>query len=122
MNREQRRHPESAKVDVLDEVFNKPATLTEVVQVARGVVQDEIENYARSASHLQVSISLQIEVLKSILIKKGIMTEEEFKDLYLREAEEFNKRQMEMLNASEDTSGVTSMSSGNVSLEVSKEE
>lgn len=113
MNREQRRNLDIRKEGVL----NTPATLTEVVQVAMGVAQEEIENYARSTSPLQVSVSLQIEVLKSILVKKGVMTEEEFKELYLKEAEDFNKRQMEVVN-----NGVTSMSSGNVSLEVNKEE
>lgn len=127
MNRKERRQNNKFNAN---EVLNKPCTLTEVVQVSRGVVQDELDNYARRTSPLQVSMSLQIEILKSLVIKSGLITEEEFKKIYIEKAEEFNQRQKEMLGdmfegddnieEEEEIPGVTGMNSNVVSLDVTK--
>lgn len=120
MNRENRRKhglPKMSKEDIL----NAPCTLTEVVQVARGVVQDEIDNYVRRTSPVQVSLSLQVEILKSIVIGSGLITEEKFRELYMEKAEEFNHRQKEMLEKVEDPEVATKMVSDSVSIDISEE-
>lgn len=120
MNRENRRKhglPKMSKEDIL----NTPCTLTEVVQVSRGVVQDEIDNYVRRTSPVQVSLSIQVEILKSIVIGSGLITEEEFKKLYMEKAEDFNRRQKEMLEKVEESKVATEMASDSVSIDISRE-
>lgn len=75
-----------------------PCTITEAVQISRGVAEDVLTEYTRQHSPLQVAMSLQIEILKDIVIKSGLVTEEDFRTLYTEKAEEFNRLQKEALD------------------------
>lgn len=90
MNREMRRNKsESGALKYL----NTPCTITEATQISRGVAEDVVAEYASQVGHVQVSTSLQLEVIKEILINAGITTEEEIKEKYILRAEEFNRMQ-----------------------------
>lgn len=77
--------------------LNTPVTITEAVQIARGVAEDVISDYSKHTQPVQVAISLQIELLKKIIFEAGLITEEEFKEMYIAEAADFTKMQQEML-------------------------
>ena len=99
--------------------LNTPCTIVEATQIARGVAEDVVSEYQSRAGHLQVSLSLQVELLKEIVIGSGMITEEEFKARYIKKAEEFNemqKKAMEMYNSPEQSS--QEETSPNMSLSV----
>lgn len=81
------------KLKDAQDMLNKPCTITEAAQIASGVVSDAMANFNNKSRSLQVAISLQIEILKSIVIESGLITEEEFRSRYMHEVEEFNKMQ-----------------------------
>lgn len=94
MNREQRRKAGINGDKLVSKgQLNSPCTITEAVQIARGVAEDVITDYNHQQSHLQIAISLQIEILKDVVIKSGLITEEDFRRMYNEKAEEFNKMQ-----------------------------
>lgn len=99
MNREQRRSMDKQGGEL--KYLQSPCTITEAVQIARGVAEDVVSDYANHSRHLQVALSLQVEILKSIVIKAGLITEDEFKEEYIKQAEEFNKMQEEAFKESE---------------------
>lgn len=78
------------KVDAL----NTPCTILEAIQFAQGVVDDKLTEYKASTVPLTVSHTLHIEVMKEILISKGLVTEEEFKDLYMKAAEKYQAEKL----------------------------
>lgn len=82
--------------------LQSPCSITEAVQIARGVAEDVLTDYHNRTSHLQVAISLQIELLKELLIKSGIIDEDELKTLYIQKAEEFNAMQQEAMAENEE--------------------
>lgn len=94
MNREQRRNMEKSGGAL--QYLNTHCTIAEAAQIARGVSEDVVADCNHQKSHLQVAVSLQIEILKDAVIRAGIMSEEEFFEMYMKKAEEFNKRQQEM--------------------------
>ena len=99
MNREQRRSMAngSKKADGALKYLESPCSITEAVQIARGVAEDVVADYNQQTRPLNVSISLQMEIMKSVLISSGLITEDEFKARYIAMAEDFNKRQEEMI-------------------------
>lgn len=99
MNREQRR-----KAAKSGDPMTSPCTLVEAVQIARAAAEDVIAEYQMSTRHLQVSLSLQVEILKEIVMEKGLITEEEFREKYMQKVEDFNKRQAEAMKAAESDS------------------
>lgn len=122
MNREQRRSKSST--DGALKYLNTPCTITEATQIARGVAEDVVSEYEHHHAPLQVAISLQIEVIKEILINKGIITEEEFRKSYIEKAEDFNRRQREALdnqNTEEDTTNITKMNPSVSDIEIIRE-
>lgn len=99
MNREQRRRVK--KTDEELKYLNTPCTITEALQLARGVAEDVVSDYNSQQAPLHVAISLQVEILKEVVINAGLISEEKFRTLYMEKAEEFNRRQREMLNEEE---------------------
>lgn len=107
MNRQQRRTMEKKGAQTQAgelRYLQTPCTIAEAAQIARGVAEDVMTDYNRQESHLKIAMSLQIEILKDIVISAGLITEEEFRAKYMQRAEEFNKMQQEaMLRASEES-------------------
>ncbi len=59
-----------------EEMFKTPCTISEAVQIARGVSEDVVNHYHQSRSHLQVSQSIQVDLLKQVVIDAGLITED----------------------------------------------
>lgn len=78
------------KVDAL----NTPCTILEAIQLAEGVVEDALTTYKANTVPLTVSHTLHIQVMKNLLISKGLITEEEFMKLYMEEAEHYKAEQL----------------------------
>lgn len=97
MNREQRRKMNKSGGEL--KYLNKTCTLSDASQIARGVAEEMISEYDYQSKHVQISISLQLELIKDILIEKGIVSEEEFKERYLAKAKEFEAMQKEAFEA-----------------------
>ena len=76
------------------DALNSPCTVLEAVQLAQGVVEDKLTEYKASTVPLTVSHTLHIEVMKEVLISKGLVTEEEFKDLYMKAAERYQAEKL----------------------------
>lgn len=76
-----------------EEMFKTPCTISEAVQIARGVSEDVVNHYHQSRSHLQVSQSIQVDLLKQVVIDSGLITEEEFHKRYLQKAQEIMEMQ-----------------------------
>ncbi len=98
MNREQRRNM-SKKSDGALRYLQTPCTITEATQIARGVAEDVVAEYSQQNSPLQVAISLQVEILKEVVIGAGLITEDQFREKYMEKAVEFNQRQKEAFEA-----------------------
>lgn len=96
MNREQRRNMSKDPNNSL-RYLQTPCTITEATQIARGVAEDVIAEYAGQENPLKVAMSLQIEILKEVVMNSGLITEEKFREMYMQKAEEFNKRQKEAI-------------------------
>lgn len=72
--------------------LNSYATLTEVVQIARATAEDSVTDYHRNnAIPVRTALSLQVEMLKSLLVSKGIVTEDELKQTYNEEVIRFKE-------------------------------
>lgn len=99
MNREQRRNMHKDPDSSL-RYLQTPCTITEATQIARGVSEDVVSEYASKESPLKVAMSLQIEILKDVVMRSGLITEDEFRSMYMQKAEEFNQKQKEMMELS----------------------
>ena len=72
--------------------LNSYATLTEVVQIARATAEDSVTDYHRNnAMPVRTALSLQVEMLKSLLMSKGIVTEDDLKQTYNEEVIRFKE-------------------------------
>lgn len=102
MNRAERRSLGISKqtADGVDRL-NEPCTISEAVQISRGVAEDVLSDYRRASANLQIALSLQVEILRALCIEAGIFTEEKFKELYEKRVEEFNNMQSSMLGREE---------------------
>lgn len=105
MNREQRRNMKRNGGEGELRYLKTPCTIAEAAQIARGVAEDVVTDYANSTSPLQVATSIQVELLKSIVMKAGLVTEEEFKSLYMEQAELLDKMRKEALEGTDDGNG-----------------
>lgn len=97
-------------------MLNSNVTITECVQISRGVAEDVITDYHKSQGNVQLAMSIQIELIKESLIKAGIITEESFRERYIEEAKKLQEMQMK---AKEET-GVTDMKVSAGDVEVTK--
>lgn len=70
--------------------LNSPCSLSEAVQIARGVAADMLSDYDRDAQHLRIAMSIQVEMIKEILIQANLITEDEFKAQYIKLAKELD--------------------------------
>lgn len=99
MNREQRRdlQKKGASKDNIErlDMYQSPCSIIEATQIARGVAEDVVAYHMSNSRNLQVAISLQVEIIKEILFKAGLIKEEEFRELYVNKVNEFNKMQEE---------------------------
>ena len=123
MNREARRSLGVSKEtsDSLNK-FDSYCTIKEVLQLSRASAEDVVEGaiaaYQRRSSPLQVAISLQVEIIRDILIKSGLVSEEEFKSIYMEKAEEFNKMQQEYKTLQEDDTPKMGVSASDIDVKV----
>lgn len=101
MNREQRRS-KGRQISEELQYLNTPCTITEAAQIARGVAEDVLADYQNHVGYAQVAMSIQVEVIKEILFSSGLVTEDKFKEEYIKRAEEFNKLQKSVLNVTEE--------------------
>lgn len=93
INREERRKAGISKetADKLNQL-NSPCTVIEAVQLAQGVAKDAVDQYHRSINPLIVSLSLQVELLKEIIINKAnIISEEDYTKQLEERIDQFNK-------------------------------
>lgn len=72
------------------DTYNSPCSIAEAVQIARASAEDVVDDYHKSTAPLQIAISMQLEILKSMLFEAGVISEEKFRELYMSQAEEFN--------------------------------
>lgn len=97
MNRETRREliKNGASKKTVEDLgaYQSPCTLAEAVQISRASAEDVVASYDQSIRPLQVAVSLQVELLKRVIIKSGLVSEEEFKDMYINAVKEFNDTQ-----------------------------
>lgn len=99
MNREDRRklgidRETARKYDQL----KSPATVLECAQIAQSAAEDAVSNYHQNINPIIVSLSIQIEVLKSMLIESGAISAEKFEADFNTRVDEYNKMKEETLN------------------------
>lgn len=70
-------------------------TVAEAVQIATSVAMDVVNNYHQQANPVMIGLSVYAEVLKNVLIKHGLISEEEFQELYKQSVDEINRLQEE---------------------------
>lgn len=106
MNREERRNlsKQGVSQETIDkmEMLKKPCTIGETIQIARAAAEDVcaevLTKYRRDTSGLIMAMTIQLEVMKELFIKRGLVTEEEFNDLYKSEAEALNEKQKQYIH------------------------
>lgn len=105
-------------------VLQSPCTISECVQISRGVVEDAISEYHQNHGNVQLSISIQLEILKEIVFKSGMITEEDFRKKYMEKAQELQRLQAERFSTlKKEEPNVTASMTGNVGdIEIETEE
>lgn len=78
------------------DMMQSPCTITEAVQIARGAAEDVVDDFQKRTSPMHVAMSIQLELLKSMLMESGVISEEEFRDRYVERVEEFNRLRAQM--------------------------
>lgn len=100
MNREERRNliKQGASKETVSRVnsMTSPCTIAEAVQIARASAEDVLEDYHRNQGNVQLSTSIQVELLKEALFSSGIITEEEFRERYYKKVKEIQGIQEKM--------------------------
>lgn len=76
--------------------LNTPCTITEAVQISRGVAEDVLAEYQANQQNYQISLSIQVELLKRLVLSKGLISEEEFHGQYMEEVKKIQDMQMKM--------------------------
>lgn len=107
MNREEKRRLEKNGVskETIDKLnkYEKPCTVLEVVKLSRAVAEDVaneyLEDYRKRSSGTIIALTLQLEILKKLVIEKELISEEEFQSMYEESAKEFEEKQREYFNA-----------------------
>ena len=107
MNREERRNLEKNGVskETIDKLnkYDQPCTILEVVKLARAIAEDvaneSLEDYRRRSTGTIIALTLQVEMLKRILVENNLITAEEFQSQYEEEAKLFEEKQREYLSA-----------------------
>ena len=96
--------------ELFRQIGEQPCTMKEVVQISRGVAEDVVEDvmsqYQQHQNPLMAAISIQVELIKEVLFKAGVVEAEEFKSLYEEKVKQFQeeqKKRIEEMEASEAT-------------------
>lgn len=104
--------------ELFRQIGEQPCTMKEVVQISRGVAEDVVEDvisqYQQHQNPLMAAISIQVELIKEVLFKAGVVGAEEFKSLYEEKVKQFQeeqKKRIEEMEASEAPSVDVSMAS-----------
>lgn len=106
--------------ELFRQIGEQPCTMKEVVQISRGVAEDVVEDvvedvmsqYQQHQNPLMAAISIQVELIKEVLFKAGVVEAEEFKSLYEEKVKQFQeeqKKRIEEMEASEAPSVDVSM-------------
>lgn len=103
INREERRSMGMSKetADKLNQL-QSPCTVIEAVQLAQGVAKDAVDNYHKGINPLIVSLSLQVELIKEILMQSNLVTEEDYKERLQKMIDKFNEDKAEMMKEYEE--------------------
>lgn len=124
MNRAERRNlmKQGASKKTVSEIdqYNSPCTLAEAVQISRAAAEDVIADYHRSVGAAQLATAIQVDLLKNILIEKGILDEEEFKSMYIEQARAISDMQKSPQDP-EEVKSSTEMPMNVNDLEITKE-
>lgn len=103
------------------DMMSSPCSISEAVQISRGVVEDAIADYHRNQGNVQLSMSIQIEIIKELIFSSGMITEEEFRQRYMDKAKELQQIQEQRMRG-EDPDVTTSMKVEAGDVEVKTEE
>lgn len=124
MNREERRElkKKGASEETIAklEALRQPCTVGEAVQLARAASEDVcgemLDIYKRDSSSLMMAMTLQIELLKDIVISSGLISQEEFDKRYTDSAKEFEEKQREYLKARVESENSKATSAGDMKV------
>lgn len=99
MNREDRRklgidRETAKKYDQL----KSPCTVLECAQISQSAAEDAVSNYHQNINPIIVSLSIQIEVLKSMLFESGVIDSKKYEEIFNERVEDYNKMRDETLN------------------------
>ena len=122
MNREERRKlmksgMSKGSIGDIDRL-NSPCTIVEAVQLATGVVDDALEDYQRRHSPIQLSMSIQIEILKDLVIKSGLITEEEYHARFLKQVDEVQQMHKSIVSEGSQVDDTTVSLTSNTPTEI----
>lgn len=107
MNRKERRmlEKQGASKETLDKLsmYDKPCSVVDVVKLARAVAEDvlsdKLSEYHKRTSGTIISMTIQLELIKKIVVEKGLTTLEELQELYKSEVSDFESKQADILKS-----------------------
>lgn len=73
-----------------------PCTVAETVQISREIAQEVLAEEQQHTQPWQVAVSLQLEILKEVVINAGIITEDEFREKYVERMSKVQQMQQEI--------------------------
>lgn len=73
-----------------EELLNMPCTIKDVLRICEANVSDAIKNYHNNLNPMIISVSLQLEIIKKILIDSNLITEEKYNEIFKEKLDEFN--------------------------------
>ena len=138
INREDRRNliKQGASKETVDRMslLSRPCTYRDALEISRASAEDVcrglLHDYSKDMLGSFASIVLQLEILKEVVLKAGLITEEEFETKYALAADKFEEEQRDFhkqlknqqVSAEDVPEGDAKFSMTNVSdIEVTKE-
>ena len=91
MNRAQRRAAEKSGAKNPADYLQSSCTITEAVQIARGVAEDAINDYHNDQKNNLIAMHIQLDILRELVISKGLISEDEFREMYSKRVDDLNK-------------------------------
>lgn len=83
----------------LGAVGNTPCTVAEAAQISLAAAKDTVEAYTGDVNKVVIQQTLMISTMKSLLISKGVFTEEEFNSEYTEQAKSYNEEKRKYLES-----------------------
>lgn len=83
----------------LGAVSNTPCTVAEAAQISLAAAKDTVEAYTGDVNKVVIQQTLMISTMKSLLISKGVFTEEEFNSEYTEQAKSYNDEKRKYLES-----------------------